>query len=85
MALEEPEVRHEAGPRLAFMGVGVTTDLGDKEAGVAVNRIFKDGSTTTRDTRFVYENGWWRHHLTEEEKRIFMPDASYEEFVAAQQ
>jgi hypothetical protein len=31
----------------------------------------------------VYEEGWWRHHLTEEE-RIFMPDASYEEFVKVQ-
>jgi hypothetical protein len=82
VALEEPEVLHEEGPRLTFMGVGVTMDLGDKEAGVAVNRIFKDGSTITRDTRFVYEKGWWRHHLTEE-KRIFLPDASYEEFVKA--
>ena len=57
-------------------------ELWDKEAGVAVNRIFKDGSTITRDTRFVYDKGWWRHHLTEE-KRIFLPDASHEEFVKA--
>jgi hypothetical protein len=65
------------------MSLYMYMDRGGEEADVTVHRIFKDGSTITRDTRFVYENGWWRHHLTEEEKRIFMPDASYEEFVKA--
>jgi hypothetical protein len=32
----------------------------------------------------VWEGGYWRHSLTEEEKEIFMPGVPYEEFVAAQ-
>jgi hypothetical protein len=34
-------------------------------------------------TDFVREDGWWRHRLTEEWKRIFMPGVTYKEFVAA--
>ena len=52
---------------------------------LAVHRTFNNGASITRDNQFVYENGWWRHHLTEEEKQIFKPDLSYEQFVEAQQ
>ncbi len=31
----------------------------------------------------MWEGEWWRHHLTEEEKEIFMPGVPYEEFVDA--
>ncbi len=67
------------------MSIDVYTNRGDEEADVTVHRTFTDGSTITRDTVFVYENGWWRHHLTEEEIGFFRPDLSYEEFVEAQQ
>ncbi len=65
------------------MSVDATMD-GDEAADVTVYRTFTDGTSITRDTRFVWEGGYWRHSLTEEEKKIFMPGTSYEEFVAAQ-
>ncbi len=52
---------------------------------VTVKRTFKDGSSIMRDARFVYENGWCLHHLTEEEIEIFISDASYRVFVKARQ
>lgn len=69
--------------KLDSMSIHVTIE-GSKEAKVTVDRTFTDGTFISRDTYFVWEDGWWRHHLTEEEKQIFMPDLSYEEFVAAQ-
>ncbi len=45
---------------------------------------YGDGTTSTRLTYFVYENGSWKHRFGEEENDLYMPDASYEEFVAAQ-
>ncbi len=71
--------------KLATMSIDVYMARGDEEADVTVHRTFEDGTTITRETVFVYEKGWWRHHLTEEEKAIFMPGVPYEEFVAAQQ
>lgn len=32
---------------------------------------------------WVYEEGEWKHRFTDEENAIFLPDASYEKFVAA--
>ncbi len=49
-----------------------------------MDRTFTDGTSITRETYFVWEGEWWRHHLTEEEKEIFMPGVPYAEFVAAQ-
>lgn len=40
-----------------------------------------DGTFVTWETVFVWDNGYWSHHLTEEEKDIFMPGEPYEEFV----
>ena len=71
------------GLELDSMEIDVTMD-GSTGAEVAVDRIFEDGTSITRNTYFVWEEGSWRHHLTEEEKEIFMPEASYEEFVKAQ-
>ena len=52
-------------------------------ADVTADRTFTDGSTIPRDTRFIYEDGSWKHLFVDEELDIFMPDATYEEFVAA--
>jgi hypothetical protein len=40
--------------------------------------------TSICNTYFVYEDGFWRHPFSQEEYELFMPDASYEEFVKAQ-
>ena len=64
---------------LDSMDVEVVVDPGGFEADVTADRAFKDG----RDTVFVLE-GAWKHHLTEEEREIFMPGVPYEEFVEAQ-
>lgn len=67
---------------LDSMTVDVTMD-GEETAYVTVNRTFADGTSISRETVFVWE-GYWRHHLTEEEQEIFMPGVPYEEFVEAQ-
>jgi hypothetical protein len=54
-------------------------------ADVTVYRTFKDGSSLGRDTYFVYEDGSWKHRLTEEELALFMAGTSFEEFVKAQE
>ena len=69
---------------LDSMNIDVTME-GEERARVTVYRTFTDGSSITRETYFVWDNGWWKHHLTEEEIEIFMPGVSYEEFVEAQQ
>jgi len=56
----------------------------DPEVSVTVYRTFKDGTSITRDTFFVSEEGEWKHRFTQEEVEISMPGAPYEEFVAAQ-
>jgi hypothetical protein len=43
-----------------------------------------DGTTPIHNTFFVYEDGAWKHRLSEEEVDTFMPGASFEEFVNAQ-
>jgi hypothetical protein len=37
----------------------------------------------TRDILFVYEDGTRLHRFTKEENKLYVPDASFEEFVAA--
>lgn len=70
--------------KLDTMNIYVTME-GDNKAKVTVDRTFKDGTSISRETVFVWDNGWWKHHLTDEEIKIFRPDLSYEEFVQAQQ
>ncbi len=53
-------------------------------ANVAVGLNYDDGSSSTRLTYFVYEDGSWKHRFGEEENNLYMPSASYDEFVAAQ-
>jgi hypothetical protein len=53
--------------------------------GVTVRLTYEDGSSSTRDTYFVYEEREWKHAFGQEEYDLFMPDLSYEEFVEARQ
>jgi hypothetical protein len=73
------------GLELSAINVVVNGSTSDPEVGVTVYRTFKDGTSITRDTLFVMEDGSWKHRFTEEEIAIFMPGTPYEEFVAAQQ
>ncbi|MEJ7842901.1 MAG: hypothetical protein WKF95_14150 [Rubrobacter sp.] len=52
--------------------------------GVTMRLTYEDGTSSSRDTFFVYEDGAWRHSFGQEERDLFMPELSYEEFVAAQ-
>ena len=52
---------------------------------VLLRLTYEDGSPSTRTTYFIYEDEDWKHRFGEEENGLFMPDASYDEFVAAQQ
>ena len=51
---------------------------------MAVGLTYAEGLTSICNTYFVYEDGSWRHRFSQEEYDLFMPDASYEEFVRAQ-
>ncbi len=51
---------------------------------VSLRLTYGDGTTSTRATYFVYEDDTWKHRFGQEEYDLFMPDLSYEEFVAAQ-
>jgi hypothetical protein len=52
--------------------------------GVSLRLTYEDGSSSTRDTYFVYEDGEWKHAFSQEEYDLFMPAVPYEEFVKAQ-
>ncbi len=52
---------------------------------VTLRLTYEDGSSSTRITYFVYEDGEWKRAFGQEEKDLFMPEASYEEFVEAHQ
>jgi len=43
------------------------------------------GSASVRNTFFVLEVGSWKHRFGREEYKLFMPEASYEEFVEARE
>lgn len=58
-----------------------STNLAD----VTVYRTFEDGSSVSRDTYFVFEDGEWLHRFVKEEIDLFMPGISFEEFVEAQE
>ena len=70
---------------LATMDVTINGSPSDPMVGVSVYRIFKDGTVIDRDTLFVFEDGVWKHRFGEEEIELFMPEASFEAFVASQQ
>jgi len=52
-------------------------------AEVRVRLTGEDGSSSIRNTYFVYEDGLWKHRFGREEYDLLMPGASYEEFVEA--
>ena len=54
----------------------------DEPADVTVYRTFKSGSYSVRDTLFIYEDGGWKHRLTDRELAPFLVNLSYEEFVS---
>ena len=56
---------------------------GDTIAEVEVRLTGEDGSTSIRNTYFVYEDGAWKHRFAQEEIDLFMPGVSFGEFVAA--
>lgn len=66
---------------LSSMRVAVTDITPDEPADVTVYRTFKSGGYNVRDTLFVYEDGTWKHRLTQDELANFRVDLSYEEFV----
>jgi Domain of unknown function (DUF4352) len=71
------------GLELSTINVVVNGSPSDPVVSVTVYRTFKDGTSITRDTFFVSEEGAWKHRFTQEEIDIFMPGVPYEEFVAA--
>ena len=52
--------------------------------GVSLRLTYEDGSSSTRGTYFVYEDGEWKHAFGREEYDVFMPAVPYEKFVKAQ-
>lgn len=50
---------------------------------VTLNQTFESGVTSSRVTYFVREDGAWKHRFSQQDDAIFLPDASYDEFVAA--
>ena len=61
----------------------VGTD-GEEVVEVTLTLTYGDGTSSTRTTYFVQEDGAWQHRFGQEEYDLFMPELSYEEFVAAQ-
>ncbi len=61
------------------MGTG-----GEPTVEVTLRLTYGDCTSSVRTTYFVQEDGTWQHRFGQEEYDLFMPDLSYEEFVAAQ-
>jgi len=72
------------GLDLASMDVQVNGSASDPEVGVTVYRTFTDGTSITRNTYFVKEDGEWKHRFSQEEIDIYEPGTPYEEWWAAQ-
>jgi endonuclease YncB( thermonuclease family) len=67
-----------------ILSVNLDNSAPEPIADVSVGLNYGDGTSSTRLTYFVYEDGSWKHRFGEEENNLYMADASYEEFVAAQ-
>jgi hypothetical protein len=63
---------------LSSLGIDTRMSSSGTTADVTVYRTFKDGSSVVRDTYFVYEDGSWKHRLSEEELALFMAGTSFE-------
>ncbi len=64
--------------------VSINPDSASPSAGVEVRITGEDGSSLTRTTYFSLEDGEWKHRFSEAETDLFMPGATFEEFVEAQ-
>ncbi len=56
----------------------------DEYFAVTLKLTYEDGSSSTRTTYFVYENGQWLHRFGQEEKDLYGPGVSFDEWVDAQ-
>jgi serine protease Do len=72
------------GLDLSSIDVQVNNSQTDPVVSVTVYRTFTDGTSIGRDTFFVFEDGEWKHRFGQEENKVYMPDASYEQFLNAQ-
>jgi serine/threonine protein kinase/class 3 adenylate cyclase len=52
---------------------------------VKLTQTFRSGSTKSRTTYFVWEDDAWKHRFSQQDDDIFLPNASYDEFVRAKQ
>ena len=68
-----------------ILSVDLLGDSGVPTAEVLVRIRGEDGSTFDRTTYWVLEDGEWLHRFSQEEIDSFMPNLSYEQFVAVQQ
>lgn len=50
-------------------------------AEVSVRLTGEDGSTSIRNTYFVFEDGSWKHRFAQEENDLFEPGVPFEEWV----
>lgn len=50
---------------------------------VTLDQAFRSGATKSRVTYFVYEGGEWLHRFSSQDDAVFLPNDSYNEFVAA--
>ena len=67
-----------------ILSTSVVDSSGEPIAEVKVRLTPEYGSAWTRTTYFVKEGGEWLHRFSQEETDLFMPDATFEEFVKAQ-
>lgn len=70
------------GLEVSYIDVQVNGSASDPMVSVTVHRTLKNGTSITRDTYFVWEDGTWKRRFTQEDIGIFMPGTPYEEFVA---
>ncbi len=66
-----------------ILSVDLLSDSGETITQVTVRITGEDGSSFTRTTYWVLEDGKWLHRFSQEEIDLFMPELSLEEFVEA--
>jgi hypothetical protein len=68
-----------------ILAVNLNSALQKPVAQITLRLTDEYGSASVRNTFFVLEDGLWRHRFGREEYSLFMPEASYEEFVEARE
>jgi len=68
-----------------ILSVDLNSASQEHVAEVALRLTNEDGSSSIRNTYFVWEDGSWKHRFSQEEIDLFMPGVPFDEFVAAQQ